>query len=193
MSYSQEELNARLLLERQQRDFFIFRYAPVSSEEANDATRLILDFKENRDEAVALGVQIVTEVLTEREEFFRGEEDEVYLVVIPSHSAGRPNVAGERLCSKVAGQVRWVHYVPHALRRVTTVTKSATAPPGQRPGYLEHKRSIIYSGPTSLGKRVIMFDDVYTRGDTASACRDILRENAGCQVVFGLFLGRTIR
>jgi adenine/guanine phosphoribosyltransferase-like PRPP-binding protein len=75
------------------------------------------------------------------------------------------------------------------------VRKAAYAPPGERPGYFDHVRTIQYDGPrlNLNGKSVILFDDLLTRGDTSMACQKIIADATGCSRVIGIFLGRTLR
>lgn len=156
--------------------------APVSG--------LVLDFKQNKQLALWKVKDLAFEALDdeELEEFRQG-----YLVTIPGHEARSINRPCEYLCAELAKVYpRQLVHLKQALQRTITVAKSATAYYGQRPGYTDHIASIRYAGPRlDPNERIIIVDDVLTRGETSRACRDILRKATGCTDVLGLFVART--
>jgi hypothetical protein len=173
--------------------FTLIKYFPRkgNSPDIPSSTKLVWGFKDNLPLALSKVRDLAFEALRDYEDFeeFRWG----YLVVLPSHSAGSINMPCEYLCAELAraypGQL--VH-LKQALRRTTTVERSATAPAGQRPTYIEHKNSIVYDGPkVSSGAKIIMVDDVLTRGETSNACRDILKRATGCKDVRGFFVAKT--
>ncbi|HEU5375281.1 MAG TPA: hypothetical protein VFV38_07570 [Ktedonobacteraceae bacterium] len=154
------------------------------------AYQFVIHFKNNNSWALRKARDLVLEVLNydDVEEFRRG-----YLVTIPGHEAGSINRPCEYLCAEMAkAYPRQLVHLRQALQRTITVAKSATAYYGQRPTYTDHFRSIRYAGPQlDSNERIIMVDDVLTRGETSRACRDILRKATGCTDVQGLFVART--
>ncbi len=112
---------------------------------------------------------------------------EVVLVPVPA-SCPRPSAAwvGARLawCLKEMGLARAVW---PCLRRRYPVRKSAFAPPGERPTVLEHYASFdvaadrMGAGPAG---RLVLVDDVITRGRTLLAAAARLREAfPECEIV----------
>ena len=155
-------------------------------------TKLIWDFKENQLPALRKVCNLAFQVLRDYEglEMFRSG----YLVAIPGHAAGGINAPCEYLCAALARA--FPHQLVHlkqALERVVEVKKSSKVPPRARPTYADHIRSIRYAGPQiNPHERIIMVDDVLTRGETSRACRDILMKATGCTDVLGLFVGKTL-
>lgn len=168
----------------------LIKYIPGSR---NPAYKLVLDFKQNQPHALKKVRSLAIETLRGYqglEKFCRG-----YLVSLPSHSAGSINEPCEYLCAELAkAYPRQLVHLKQALRRSTAVRKSATAPHGLRPTYDSHLASIqyIYRKQIDSNERIIMVDDVFTRGATSSACRDILMRDTGCTDVLGLFVARTM-
>jgi len=169
----------------------LIQYTQYNRRTRPPGTILILDFKQYQTRALKKVRDLTLQVLRDyegMEEFRSG-----YLVALPGHKAGSVNAPCEWLCAELARAFprRLVH-LKQALRRVTDVEKSATAPPGRRPTSADHIRSIRYVGQqTNPNVRIIMVDDVLTRGETARACRAILRNATGCTNVRGLFVART--
>ncbi len=118
-----------------------------------------------------------------------------YIVAIPPSNAETTNAPCEAVCAALADHFDWLTYLPGALKRVTTVPKSATAGKEGRPRttYEEHVNSIRYVGPSIVARNqsIIMVDDVLTLGATSQACRTILTQATGCKQVLGFFIGRT--
>jgi predicted amidophosphoribosyltransferase len=194
MSYSADDISADLLHSWEGDDIFVVKYWPKRSPEADDTTRLVLDFKKGARESSELAASLVLAALGRFELRLRDQLRCRAIISIPSHSKGVSNRPGERLCERVASAISWLDHYEGALVRTETVPKSAWAPRGERPGEEDHYRSIEYRGPTSSLRRssIIMFDDVITRKATSAACRRIVQEATGCRKVIGVYLGRTM-
>ncbi len=112
----------------------------------------------------------------------------VVLVPVPgSGQSPRGPWVGERLACALerAGLAQAVWPV---LRRRTAVRKSAFAPAGERPSVLEHYRSLAIEraweeGGAQRPARLVLVDDVITRGRTLLAAAARLREAfPGCEI-----------
>jgi hypothetical protein len=64
----------------------------------------------------------------------------------------------------------------NGLRRVRPVRKSATAPPGSRPTVANHYDSFAIEAATALPPRVVLVDDVITKGRTLLAAAARLQD-----------------
>lgn len=174
-------------------DLCILPYRSKRSGNNDGVTDFILAFKAGDPQAVALG----TKLLVQAAESFQGVFREAkcgYIMAAPPHTAGKANTPSEVACTALADTLELRHLLG-ALERTETVQKAAWAPPGERPGYFDHIRTIEYDGPrlNLKGKGVVLFDDLLTRGDTSMACAKIITDATGCSKVLGIFLGRTQR
>ncbi len=80
-----------------------------------------------------------------------------------------------------------------ALVRVKTVRKSSTSLPEDRPSFDEHYQSMVVNPMFDLkGKKVLLFDDIYTIGNTARAAATRIFE-AGAEEIWIVSLGMTKR
>ncbi len=174
-------------------DLYILPYPTKRSGKNNGVTDFILDFKAGNPRAVALGTRLLVEAAESYERAFR-EASCSHIMAAPPHSVGKANAPSEVAC-KLMGDALNVRHLIGALARTEKVQKAAWAPPGERPGYFDHIRTIQYDGPDLKlrGKSVILFDDVLTKGNTSMACRKIITDATGCTKVLGIFLGRTPR
>ena len=64
----------------------------------------------------------------------------------------------------------------HGLRRVHAVHKSATASPGARPTVVLHYESLLLEHPPATVERVLLIDDVITKGRTLLAAASRVHE-----------------
>jgi hypothetical protein len=176
-------------------DFSIFKYKPKGRfPDHNEARQLVLDFKGDWTQAIELVTKIVVGIVGQNETTFRDDRCCRFVVAVPGHNAGGPGKAGTSVCTALAEKYDWLTFLPDGLQRLHAVTKSAWAHGDDRPDYSTHAESIGYAGPmlrpTPCG--ILLFDDVITKGNTSSACRDILKGATGVGRVTGLYLGRTV-
>lgn len=189
MKFDRKEIASAALWRWERDDYYVLSYPP--KRRRTIVTDFILDFKNNNEEAVALATELILEAIKKMEPVLKKSQCK-YIVSIPPSTAGKSNVPCERVCQVVAREFEWITHLPKALRRTKSVRKSAFAPPGNRPTYDDHKKSIEYAGTVrAQGESFIILDDVITQGNVSSACRDILREERMCKRVIGVFLGRT--
>jgi predicted amidophosphoribosyltransferase len=173
----------------------LFLYHSVRSGSQNDVSRRLLRFKNDEDISVEWFQQYSTQAIAQSELDFLDTAENWYVVAIPGSTAN--NEPCERICSHLAENFSWMHYVPHALQRVQPVPKSATAYWENRPrtSRQDHERTIQYVGPrppqlhSAYG--IITVDDILTTSNTFNACCGILEKATGCEHIFGFFLGRT--
>lgn len=175
-------------------DFFVLPYYTKRSGKNNEISQFVLDFKNGDPAAVILASRIVVEALQPWESMLRDQYNLRAIVAAPPSSRGVARAPSEAVCRAIAARFTWLKHIQGALERVEAVKKSAWCPPGERPTYDDHVRTIKYVGPKILnaaGKGIILFDDVLTRGETSSACRDIIKNATRCSRVTGVFLART--
>jgi hypothetical protein len=100
------------------------------------------------------------------------------LVPVPGHACLATGALwpAKRICEEMIRN-RIGDEVMLCLQRTQTVSKSATARPGERPGPDNHYESISCSRPLRAPSRLILVDDVVTRGATLIACARHLREH----------------
>jgi predicted amidophosphoribosyltransferase len=109
-------------------------------------------------------------------EFFRAID---VLVPIPACEPRRPDreYLPERLADAFVAEglatTAW-----KGLSRVRAVAKSATSPPGRRPTVRDHydSLSVVPGGGLAEGARLLLIDDVVTKGRTLLAAATRLRE-----------------
>lgn len=193
MAHDLNKIKQYLLDQWQGDDYYLLQYFPRRSGASNEATDLVIAFKENEEPALVIAEQLLLSAFERMESLLKDEHLARFIVSIPSSRAGGTNEPCERVCRTLARRFDWLTHIPKALVRVETVPKSARAAPGQRPDYSEHLRTIQYKGPALAlaDQSMIMLDDVLTRGETSRACRSILNTATSSKMVLGAFLGRT--
>jgi len=191
--YDERAIRSSVLASWQSYNFFVLPYFSKRSGKNNDVTNFILDFKNQWPKSVNLVSGLMGDTVAGIEKRLRYDLKCQYIVSTPPSSQGTARPASEFVCKSLAARFGWLKHLPGALQRTAAVKKSAYAQPGERPGYDDHLKSIAWVGPDLdlKGRGVILFDDVYTRGETSSACRTIIKQKTGCSVVVGIFLGRT--
>lgn len=172
-------------------DFYVLSYPPVRRGDA--VTSFVLDFKENKSGATAIALDIMVEQLENTQSELRDKRQCRYIVCIPGHEKGFGSIAGDSMCRDLSARYPWLVFLEGALERTKTVPKAARAKRGERTNYEKHVETIRFndSALRKSDEGIIMFDDVYTKGDTSRACRDIIRRATKCSSVTGLFLSRT--
>jgi hypothetical protein len=99
------------------------------------------------------------------------------LVPVPgsARSCAHDHLIAERLAAAFVAEGLGKGIWP-GVRRVSRVRKSATAPPGARPTVAEHYESFAVERGVEAPSRVILVDDVVTKGRTLLAAATRLRE-----------------
>ena len=77
------------------------------------------------------------------------------------------------------------------LRRIRAVRKSATAAPGERPTVNLHYESFVIERPTTPPERIVLIDDVVTKGRTLLAAASRVHEAFPCAQIRAFALVRT--
>jgi|688.fasta_scaffold324860_2 hypothetical protein len=185
--------------------FSLFGYIPVRGIQSDDeryVNRLVLDFKEAKADAVATVAQLVAEVLREEPLWLEPHSFRGYAVAAPSSKAGIGSAGINQLLAKVAhsfprhpsARTNNLTLSPFKLHRFKALDtpshqqkktvddhlatirvisdlfgKDATSEPA--PHSADNLWSVDPTGP-----RVIVFDDVYTRGETFAACRQLIEQ-----------------
>jgi len=78
------------------------------------------------------------------------------------------------------------------LRRVRAVRKSATAAPGERPTVKLHYESFCIERPAIAPERIVLIDDVITKGRTLLAAATRVHEAFPCAQIRAFALVRTM-
>jgi hypothetical protein len=78
------------------------------------------------------------------------------------------------------------------LRRVRAVRKSATAAPGTRPTVSVHFESFVLERPPEAPERIVLIDDVVTKGRTLLAAANRVHEAYPCSQIRAFALLRTM-
>ena len=102
---------------------------------------------------------------------------DVTLVPMPRSA---PLLAGalwpaEKICQSILEAGLAARIAP-ALKRRTAVPKSATSARGERPSVLTHYDSLEADSLLHVGSRIVLVDDVVTKGSTAIAAASRLAE-----------------
>jgi hypothetical protein len=119
--------------------------------------------------------------------FFGGSD-----VLIPVPGSGLRGLwAAEHLSVALVnaglGRVAW-----SGLRRIRPVPKSATAARGGRPTVSLHYESFVVERPPALPDRIVLIDDVVTKGRTLLAAASRVREAFPCAQIQAFALVRTM-
>lgn len=197
--------------------YALFGYIPVrgiQNEDERYVNRLVLDFKEAKVAAVSAIATLVQEAF-ESEPFwlertgFRG-----YAVAAPSSKVGSGSEGVNQMLQRIAQPFHSkrsedLTLCPFSLYRVSALQ---TPSHQQKKSAADHLETIEVTQSSTdplladklwsidpAGPRVIVFDDVYTRGETYSACRELLENymtehSSGYEAtpyVAGFFIART--
>lgn len=192
MKYDDIDLTLQIFSHAYYDSVSLIRYFPqIKGQSLASESKLLLDFKGNKPLAREKVKDLALEALNDEEdleEFCQG-----YLIALPSHAARSINEPCEYLCAELARAFPQLVHIRQGLKRVMNVEKSATAAPGERPNYNTHINSIVYAGQRIDPRmKMIMVDDVFTRGAISRACHDILKQATGCKDVRGFFVAKTV-
>lgn len=99
------------------------------------------------------------------------------LVPVPRHGLLRPGDLwpAQRICEELR-RVGIGESTERCVERVTVVKRSSTAKPGERPSVREHYDSLRVKPLLVVPKRIVLVDDVVTRGATLIAAGSRLEE-----------------
>jgi predicted amidophosphoribosyltransferase len=102
---------------------------------------------------------------------------EVALIPVPKSSL---HIEGGIWISSLIAQEMsaqgWGQYYP-VLKRVRAVRKSATAPSDKRPKAKEHFETILCESRPDVPERIVLIDDVITRGATVLGCASKVKQH----------------
>ncbi len=169
----------------------LFRYKPGKSGLTDEATQLILGFKNSDPICLSAALMQVNDAVGKYSEIWKSELGCRHVIPVPSHMAHKVSPSSELACRFIAKMFPWLQYQQELLFRRESVIPAHPAYPGQRPTSPAHFQSLGCSEADLRGAGVILFDDVRTTGDTSQACKRRLQLDAKCGEVVRLFLGRT--
>ena len=146
---------------------------------SNEAVNYIkYRIKQNENNAIAAAINRLSEVIpgTVIEPLLAGE---VLLVPVPGHAKlvdGGLWVA-DKICRELVRNGFGSQLLP-LLRRTVAVPRSSGSSSGKtRPGPLTHYASLAVDGGLAYPKRIVLVDDVVTRGATLIACATRVKEH----------------
>lgn len=111
------------------------------------------------------------------------------IVVVPPHDSGSNNSGIKRLAQEIANKNKLVDGTS-CLSRHKSINKIATG--GSRNQETHLKSIKVVSEEIIKGKKILLFDDISTTGNSLKACQDLLK-SAGAETVKCFVLGKTIR
>ena len=161
--------------------YYIKEYIPKWTCQQDDFSQMVLLFKKYnqlsqsaRRAMINYFVDALTSIIQEK------DVDADIIIPIPSSKAGVISEGHIEICHQIA-EILGIKNGTRALERTITVPKSAH---GNRPPYEMHYESFAINPRFDLrGKKVILFDDVYTTGNTARAATQKVYE-AGAEKVW---------
>lgn len=118
--------------------------------------------------------------------------DDTYLVPVPKTSLMKPGTLWVPLKIAEAMESKRLGKVMNCLERIKPLPKSATSAPQDRPKASDHQNSIIVKPGIQRPEKIVLIDDIVTRGATLFGCANRLREIFPQASIFGFALIRTI-
>jgi hypothetical protein len=156
----------------------LLAYSPRGQSEISKRSRdVCYKIKSGDQETLALVGQRLQEHVSRPDVLSSLFGPEVTLVPMPRSA---PLVAGalwpaQKICEVIVGRGLAVQVVP-VLERVAAVPKSARAAPGERPTIDKHYDSFTAHARVDVTDRILLVDDVVTKGATAIAAASRLHE-----------------
>ena len=161
---------------------YFYDYCPERSDRTPRDERnhgLILDFKEGKDD---LAIHLVTEFIFR---YIPAKELEHWMLcVIPASTREKNEQRYRHFCervSKVCGIQNGYHEIIILFDRVNSRERKT-----------DNAVANLQFGAGFAGKRVLLFDDIVTRGASFVQCAEQIKSH-GAASVTGLFLGKTLR
>lgn len=123
-------------------------------------------------------------------EFFRPTDA---MVPVPTSAVSKPGTVWPALeIAKALVAAGFGCEVVQMLGRSQPMRKSAYAPVGDRPTIDEHLESLSVHGSVAVGDRLVLVDDLVTKGTTLLACAMALRKIAPTREVVAFAAMRTL-
>jgi hypothetical protein len=166
--------------------FYIGRYLPRRWYTQDDFSKKILEFKDGNLRIIrvfSIAVTIFTLFLYKIRIIYKPD----VIIPIPSSSASKISLGHKYLCEYLSKRLNIENGTGY-LKRIESVPSAHLS--DVRPTVDDHYQTIHCLGDVS-GKSILLFDDVYTTGNTARACAKRLVEN-GARHVTLITLGRTV-
>jgi phosphoribosylpyrophosphate synthetase len=187
MNWDEGYVRQQVRNEWEERKLWVLPYYTKRSGNADGVSEFIWDFKNGGNAAVTLAIDLLAGAVAKIR-----ATSAIYIGAVPSSRQGFPSATVERVCEELAGQFPWLTHCRGMLQRTQAITPAHRCSPGERPTENTHLETIACGGNYNLnGRKVLLFDDVLTRGATFDACSQILKSSANCPEVYGLFLGKT--
>jgi hypothetical protein len=117
---------------------------------------------------------------------------DTYLVPVPKSSLMQPGTLWVPLKIAEALERKQLGTIMNCLKRTKAVPKAATSQASQRPKPLDHYNSIIVNRGVHQPQKIVLVDDIVTRGATLLGCASLLKEAFPEALIFGFAMMRTI-
>lgn len=171
--------------------YYLGKYIPANAGIQDEFSGLLLMFKKYGSSDYGCRDDIVEYFLRKVINLIKKNALKPDIIVpVPSSRSYNIGKANEEICRKISA-ILGIENGVNALVRIWDVPKSSTSDGKERPTLLDHYRSIITNPRFNLkDKNVLLFDDIYTTGNTARASALRLLE-AGAKNVWIVTLGKT--
>ena len=205
-SSSQVDVDSQVLNSNSNDSFALFGYVPRRGNPTDDeayVNKFIIAFKEKEPDAVAAAVTLITEALAH--ENFRISEgySPQYLIAAPSSKAGLGSPAANTLISMITAQktppvqVKAKQLVLRSKYYFQRHTALDTPSHQEKKEIEDHLATIQIVTDIDAPEddeyilRLLIIDDVYTRGNTFAACKELMLDADSRSSIGGLFIAKT--
>ncbi len=117
---------------------------------------------------------------------------DTYLVPVPKSSLMQPGTLWVPLKIAEALERKGLGTIMNCLERTKAVPKAATSLSSERPKPIDHYNSIKVKRGIHRPQKIVLIDDIVTRGATLLGCANVLKEAFPEATIFGFAMMRTI-
>jgi predicted amidophosphoribosyltransferase len=167
---------------------FALDYPAGAAGRGDPRRALIQAFKKGDIYAIAVARHLLLHAVVQQQPTLARAGSSWLVVAAPGHAPGSGSPL-ESLCAGLSAAVPWLAYRPGLISRRRWIRQSSASL--HRPTIEEHIET-LECAPAAAHKRILIIDDVYTRGNTTAACREMLFEAKATSILIAcLSLTRT--